>query len=219
MLAGRKRLLILSAIFVVAILLLIAWQNRHLVADIDINAWVEWIASFGPLPFFLAMSILPAFWIPVSPFLLLAGFVYPLPVAIVGSLAALSANMAMCWLFAGVICRPFFERLVTRFGYTVPRLSNRSMMQAAFLLRITPGMPFPFQNYSLGLARMPFNRYMLISVPTMSFMCVSIIIFGDALLKGDGAMILGAIALIVMVAIVVSRVRSHFKQRQIREAS
>ena len=216
---AQKSAVIVSSGCGVLIASLMLWRHWHLIEGIDINAWVERIARFGPWPFFVAMATLPAFWIPVSPFLLLAGAIYSLPIAISGTILALSTNMAVSWLLAGALFRPFFERLVGRFGYSVPKLSDKSMLQVAFLLRITPGMPFPFQNYTLGLARMPFFKYMLVSVPTSTLMSISIIIFGDALLKGDGAMILSAIALFALITIVVSRVRQRLKQRQLEGAA
>ncbi len=196
---------------------ILVWQFRHELREIDIRAAIDWIAGFGPIPFFVAMAILPSFWAPVSPFLLLAGAIYDMPVAIGGSAAALATNMALSWLLAGKFFRPPFERLVHRFGYSVPELRRESMFTVAVLLRITPGMPFPLQNYLLGLARMPFLWYMGISLPLTLILSLSIVIFGDAILKGNTALILLAISLFVALSLGVRFLRARLRAKVITE--
>ena len=64
----------------------------HEILEIDVRTAVDWIAGLGPLPFFAAMAILPSLWAPVSPFLILAGALYDMPLALLGSGLALSKN-------------------------------------------------------------------------------------------------------------------------------
>ena len=165
------------------------------------------------------MAVLPSFWAPVSPLLLLAGAIYEMPVAIGGSAAALAINMALSWLLAGKFFRPPFERLVNRFGYSVPELKRESMFTVAVLLRITPGMPFPLQNYLLGLARMPFLWYMGVSLPLTLILSLSIVIFGDAILKGNTALILLAISFFVALSFGVRFLRARLKAKLITGGS
>ena len=183
--------------------------------EIDVQAAVDWIADFGPVPFFTAMAILPSLWAPVSPFLILAGALYDMPLALLGSGLALSSNMAISWLVAGKWFRPLFERLVHRFGYTVPELTKETMVTVAALLRITPGMPFPLQNYLLGLARMPFAWYMAVSVPLNLSIAFSIVWFGDALLKGNATMILLALSVIIALSLAVRQLRVRLKRKSL----
>ena len=119
------------------------WLFWDEILEIDVRVAVGWIACFGPVTFFAAMAILPSLWAPVSPFLILAGALYDMPLALLGSGLALSLNMAISWLVAGKWFRPLFERLVHRLGYTVPEMTKETMVTVAALLRITPGMPFP----------------------------------------------------------------------------
>ncbi len=191
----------------------LVWRYSDEIRGIDVQAMVDWVASFGPIPFFAAMAILPLLWAPITPFLLLAGAVYELPVAIIGCSLALSTNMALSWLLAGKLFRPAFERLAHRFGYKVPEMTRQSMITVAVLIRITPGPPFPLQNYLLGLSGMPFGWYMGISVPLSLTMALSIIIFGDAILKGNVAVVLLAIVLFVVLSLAVRQLRTRLKNK------
>ncbi len=206
------------AVAVIAVSVLLVWIFRDELGDLDVKAAVDWIASFGPVPFFVAMSILPCLWAPVSPFLLLAGALYDLPVAIAGCALALTANQAFCWLLAGKLFRPLFERLAHRFGYSIPEINRSSMITVAVLLRITPGVPFPFQNYLLGLARMPFIWYIAISAPLTTFMATSIILFGDAILKGNVGVALLAVSLFIGISLGVRQLRRRLNRKATEEA-
>lgn len=198
---------------------LLVWRYQDEIRAIDIRAMVEWIKSFGPIPFFAAMAILPLLWAPVSPFLIVAGAAYDLPVALGGCGLALAINMAISWLLAGKLFRPAFERLVHRFGYSVPEVTPKTMISIAVLLRITPGLPFPLQNYLLGLAKMSFAWYMAISVPLTLAMASSIIIFSDAILKGNKTVVMLAVGLFIALGLIVRQVRARLKRKYLAEES
>ena len=218
----KNKVIVRGALLLVALVVVIAgaailWRFRDQLTVENARHLVKELAEFGALPFFGAMAVLPLFWMPVSPFLILAAPMFGTAYGILGSLAALSLNMSIAWLLAGKLFRPFFERLVSRFGYSVPELPERQMFGIAFLLRITPGIPFTFQNYLLGLANMPYLRYMLVSVPTSSFMAVAIILLGDAAMKGDATLALLAIALLVAVFLTTRFIRDRNKKRELEK--
>ncbi|MEC7907539.1 MAG: VTT domain-containing protein [Verrucomicrobiota bacterium] len=193
----------------------IVWLFWDEILEIDVRAAVDRIAGFGPVTFFAAMAILPSLLAPVSPFLILAGAIYDMPLALLGSGLALSSNMAISWLVAGKWFRPLSERLVHRFGYTVPEMTKETMVTVAALLRITPGMPFPLQNYLLGLARMPFGWYMAVSLPLNLSIAFSVVWFGDALLKGNATMILLALSTIIALSFAVHQLRARLKRKSL----
>jgi len=213
--SSRIRILLGLAVLPAVAGVVIIWLFWERLMQIDVQGAVDWIAGFGPVPFFLAMSILPSLWAPVSPFFILAGALYDMPVALLGSGLALSFNMALSWLVAGRWFRPPFERLVQRFGYTVPEINKETMVTVAVLMRITPGMPFPLQNYLLGLARMPFAWYMAVSVPLNLSIAFSIVWFGSALLKGNATMILLALSVIIALSLAVRQLRARLKRKSL----
>lgn len=216
---GKVKMMAGLAIVGVLVGGLLVWQFQEEIRGIDVQGMVDQIEALGPIPFFAAMAILPLLWAPVSPFLIVAGAAYDLPVALGGCGLALAINMALSWLLAGKLFRPAFERLVHRFGYSVPEITPKTMISMAVLLRITPGLPFPLQNYLLGLAKMPFGWYMAISVPLTLAMASSIIIFSDALLKGNKTVVMLAVALFVVLGLVVRQVRARLKHNSLAEES
>jgi uncharacterized membrane protein YdjX (TVP38/TMEM64 family) len=88
------------------------------------------------------------------------------------------------------------ERLLKRFGYTAPRVTAKNALSISLLVRLTPGPPFFFQSYILGLAEVPFRLYMLVSWLCVLPWAVGAVVLGRGLFDGNfkvAAMGLGVI--------------------------
>jgi uncharacterized membrane protein YdjX (TVP38/TMEM64 family) len=164
---------------------------------------LDLIRSTGPATFFLCMALLPAVGVPLSFFSLTTGSVFGpqlgMPLVLALSLAAITANMALSYLLASWALRPPLQSLLKRLGYRLPHVDSRDVTDLIVLLRATPGMPFPVQNYLLGLAAAPFVRYLLVSCLIVLPINAVIIFFGEAVLHGRGKIAL--IGLLVLLAL------------------
>lgn len=203
-----------------AVLLLLGialwWGSGH-----DFKALVHQVLDFlrstGPTTFFIAMALLPALGAPLSFFCLTAGPVFgPLlgmPLVILLSLSAIAANISLSYLLASRALRPPLEHLLRRLGYQLPRVDSGDVSDLTVLLRVAPGLPFPVQNYLLGLAAVPFPRYFVISCLIAFPLNSAIIIFGEALLRGRGRMALLGLLLILAAMAGIHLVRRHHQTR------
>lgn len=208
-------LCILVAVVVLGGLAFCLWDYRHLATLENMQSALGWVGERGALPFFALMAAAPMLGLPVSPFLLAAVPLFGFGVGLTGVVCAMSVNLVLSWLLSAKCFRPFFERLLRKAGYEIPSFSAGDMMGIAFALRITPGVPLVFQNYALGVAQMPLGPYLLVSLPTVLFLSISIVLFGDALFKGSVAAILLAVGVFVLVAVTlhVLRKRRNGKSR------
>lgn len=195
-----KFLLILAVLLGGMLGAFVLWQYREHLTRESLMAIVESFAAMGPWVYFSLMAVLPLLWVPLSPFLLLAP-AFGIGTAIFGSLCALTLNVVLSWFVSGKWFRPLFERLVNRFGYSVPDISDKSMVGFAVLLRITPGVPFPLQNYLLGVAGMPLGKYLAVSLPIIWIVSSSLILLGESIMSGSGRLAVIGIFLAVLVAL------------------
>lgn len=163
-----------------------AWQFNLMG---EVGRCLDWVRAEGAVMFFVAMAVLPFFGIPLSPFVLSAGALFAPTLGawtvIACGMAVMAFNIAVSYWFAAVALRPWMERLVAWLGYRIPQVPADGAWQFTLLLRVVPGVPFFVQNYLLGLARVPFGSFLLISlaVPTLH---LSIAVFaGDALAEGS----------------------------------
>ena len=182
------------------------------------TAAVGWMAAAGPAVFFGAMAVLPAFGVPNSPFALTAGPVFGerlgLPVVALLGLTAITLNLTLTYWVARRWLRPLCKRMLERFGYELPAVATGDVTDLIVLIRVTPVLPFFAQNYLLGLADVPFVRYLLISVAIQGSLNAGFILFGDALNKGQGKMALTSVLLIATLAMGTHLLRKHYGSKK-----
>ena len=176
---------------------------------------VQLIRDAGPLPFFAAMAVLPAVGFPLSLFTLVAAPVFA-PViglgwVIVCAISAIAANVALSYWLASSAMRPVAEAVVRRFGYQLPVIEERTAWVAILVLRIVPLTPFSLQGVLLGLARVPFGAYMLVSIIVPSVYAVAVITLGDGLMRGDPWAITWAAVLFVVIGVILHILRKRFQ--------
>lgn len=178
---------------------------------------LDLIRSTGPFIFFLAMALLPALGVPLSFFCLTAGSVFGpqlgMPAVMALSLAAITTNIALSYLLARRAFRPPLEYMLNRLGYQMPQVQSGNVTDLIVLLRVTPGLPFPVQNYLLGLAAVPFARYLLVSCLIALPLNAAIIFFGEALLQGRGRTALIGLLLLLALMAAIQLLRRHYRAR------
>lgn len=130
---------------------------------------------------FLAIAILPAFILPVSPLLILAGKwggTHSPWMACLYSVLAIAVNLGLTYWFARKPGNSLVKWLLSKTKHQLPEKPPANLAQWALILRLTPGVPFIFTNYILGVLKLPFRSYLLVSLPILSITsCGYVLIF------------------------------------------
>ena len=215
----RNRALLLklgAAVFALLVIAVLVARGLDLKGLLEQGLGI--IRNAGPLAFFSAMAILPAFGAPVLAFSLTAGPAFGeklgMPAVIGLCLLALLINMALSYYLASRALRPVLEKLVTKLGYKLPQVAAGDATDLVILLRVTPGLPFPVQNYLLGLAEVPFKGYLLVSSAIVWTMTVALVLFSDALLHGKGKIALIAVSLLLAISAATHLLRKHYGKKK-----
>lgn len=149
---------------------------------------VEHLRTLGAPHFFLAMATLPAIGFPLLPFAIAAGPAFGPELGVAGVIAcavgAVVVNVALSYLVGARLLRGPVHALVRRFGYPLPELDPRHGWLVTLLVRVAPGPPFWVQSYALGLLRVPFRAYLVVSTLVPAGYLSAAILLGDALLQG-----------------------------------
>jgi len=178
------------------------------------------IRDAGPWAFFLGVALLPAIGAPLSAFTMTAGEAFAGAMTMGGvlaaTLAAIAVNIALTYWLARRAVRPLLERLLRRFGYSIPRVTADNALSIALLVRLTPGPPFFLQGYILGLADVPFGLYMIVSWICVLPWAVGAVVLGRGLLAPEGNFKMVAMGLGVIVAAIaaVHLVRRKLAKRE-----
>lgn len=187
---------------------LVAWFDQ----------FVALIRDMGPWVFFAAMALLPAAGAPLSAFNLVAGEAFApqltMPGVIVTVAAMIALNLALTYWLARYALRPMLTRLVERYGYSVPRIDAKNALTASLLVRLTPGPPFFFQSYLLGLAEVPFRLYMIVSWLAVLPIALSVVLLGKAAREGSLGKIFAVLGLMVVAVVAVQIIRRRVAKRE-----
>jgi len=216
---ARRRFRLVKLGAVVLVLLVgagLVLQGHDLKGAVDQG--LALVRGAGPVVFFLAMALLPAAGAPQMMFTLSAGplFSAQLGTATVVALAVLAMliNMVLSYWLASRVLRPLLEALLKNLGYKIPEVTRGDETGLIVLLRVTPGIPFPVQNYLLGLARVRFGRYLLVSMAIQGPLNAAFVIFGDALLQGEGKMVFYGISAIAVLLAGTHLLRKHYAKKR-----
>jgi len=183
------------------------------------QAWATAFAAFGaagPTAFFGAMAVLPLFGFPISPFSLAAGPLFGAslgtPLVLACGITAIATNLTLAYWLARRALRPLLARLVAHLGYRLPAASGEDAAGLIVLVRVTPGPPFFVQNYLLGLADVPFGRYLAWSTLVQGAFGTAVMLFGDALAQGRGRIAFLALGLLAGLVVATRLVRRHLSR-------
>jgi uncharacterized membrane protein YdjX (TVP38/TMEM64 family) len=188
---------------VIALVLYLAW------AIWDYEALMRWMEEARPVPFFIAMALLPAIGAPLTPLFLIAGAAFGVTVGLIGTALALAVNLTICYRIGRGRLRRRLVSWLERFDYELPDYdasasrSIRSTIRFTTLVKVTPGPPGFVKNYALGASRVPFGIFFAISMLTTGAYAAALIVLGESLFEhqlGPGTI---AILVVAVLAIVI----------------
>jgi uncharacterized membrane protein YdjX (TVP38/TMEM64 family) len=128
--------------------------------------WVEGLGLLGPLVFVLGYAAAVVAFVPGSALTLAAGAIFGVAkgTALVFVAAVLGSGAA--FLVARYFARGAVERRIAGSAQfaAIDRAIGREGRKIAFLLRLSPAIPFTLLNYALGLTRIRFADALLASL-------------------------------------------------------
>jgi uncharacterized membrane protein YdjX (TVP38/TMEM64 family) len=170
-----------------------------------------------PWIYFLALVFLPGLPIPITALSFTAGVVWrqqPLTACLLFLLALVLNLTWTYWLAAGP-GRRLIEKLLKVTSIKIPELPTINPMGLILVIKLTPGVPLFFQSYTLGLLRVPFRWYLLISMLCNGILGTGAVLSGVGL--GDGKLMpaISGISLVVLAAILTQITRKWLQRRKL----
>jgi uncharacterized membrane protein YdjX (TVP38/TMEM64 family) len=199
---------------------LIAWGVHAAGAKEIVDRVILELRGAGAPLFFTAMALLPAVGFPLLPFSLAAGPVFAPTLGTGGvvacSILAVVVNVTLSYVLASTALRTLVQALMVRLGYHLPDPRRESAWFFITLVRLAPGLPFCVQSYLLGLMRVRFGAYLVVSTLVPASYLTGTIVFGDALMQGNKRVALAALAVIVLVGVTLFLLRRRMTAKAAR---
>jgi uncharacterized membrane protein YdjX (TVP38/TMEM64 family) len=177
-----------------------------------------WFRESHPLWLIAGMALLPLVPFPISPLWILAGIRFGFLGGLAACFAAMVVNLFLAYGLALILGRPLINRLVSFTGYTLPKIPRTDETKWIFLFRITPGIPLVVQNYTLGVARVNFWRYLLISIIVQISYAAAFLLFGSALFSGTTGWAISGVLLAISLFIVFRLIQKRLAARAVSPA-
>jgi len=149
--------------------------------DFDVRQVFESGLQVSGWAFVLAMSLLPVIGFPIAAFYLFAGLAFGFLEGWGYCLLSLAINMSLSYVVARYCLHEALTRLLKKWGYELPNLSEVNEYRFTFILRTVPGPPFPVQNYLLSLLGVRFPVYISISLLAQGAIAAGMVACGGAL--------------------------------------
>jgi uncharacterized membrane protein YdjX (TVP38/TMEM64 family) len=171
-----------------------------------LEAWItsERFLTENGFWLFGSIAILPGLILPVAPLLTLAGIwggQNGAWLACLYSSIAVTINLTWTYWIAAGPGRNLIERLLSRTKYKIPTPDKGNELVWAIILRLTPGVPFIFTNYALGLIRMPFLRYFIVSTPVLVFTVGGYVLTFAGIFGGDWHYVWLGVSVVVIITL------------------
>lgn len=199
----RLRRWVWLTLIALGLVILVAWATRVMGLRDLMERAISELRHLGAPIFFSGMAILPALGFPLMPFALAAGPVFS-PILGTGgvvacAILAVGLNVSLSYALASTLFRPPVQRLISRLGYHLPDPHRHNAWLLTLLVRVTPGPPFWLQSYALGLVRVPFGAYVVVSTVVPAGYLSGAILFGDAMFRGKSGAAFFAAGLLILV--------------------
>lgn len=161
---GKKLLLVLAGIAVLALLVLL---GRRLGGYVPTFAsWVHGLGAWGPVAFIAGYAVATVAFIPGALLTLAAGVVFGVAWGTLYTFIGATLGASGAFLVSRYLARSAVERRIEgrpKFA-AVDRAVAREGWKIVVLLRLSPVFPFNLLNYALGLTKIRFREYLLASV-------------------------------------------------------
>ncbi|MBL9156711.1 MAG: VTT domain-containing protein [Verrucomicrobiales bacterium] len=161
----------------------------------------------------VALVLLPLVGVPVSPLWIALGIRFGAGWGILMAMAGLLVNFTLGYLIAAHLGHGRMRTWLERRGRSVPALARGEELRWIALVRVTPGVPLFVQNYVLGLAKVHFPSYLLVSLPIQSLYAALFVVLGTSLQGSRLWYGVLAGAGLVAAGLVISLLRSRLQRR------
>lgn len=169
---------------------------------------------YTPAVYFAALSLLPLAAFPISAFYIASGLLFDPLTAISLTAGGLAVNMTLGYWLSRSILRYPLQHYTARTCINPRWLEASSLVKLTLLIRGVPGVPYFLQNMILGVARVPFGAYLLISVGIQTLYCAGMVFLahsGTKLRNTPEALYfaLGGIAILIILMVIASKLAAR----------
>lgn len=211
-----KRVWVLFAILLILIFVSLFFNCSSLISicPSKVTLWIDQLSQIHPFFIILLITILPLFGFPISPLYIASGVIYGILLGLLLSFIGSALNIAIGYWIAKSLFRKPFLRLMSKKKYGDLTIGKNDQNGVIFLVRILPGIPIWAQNYLLGLLKVSFKNYFLISLPIQMIWCILFVITSGAIYQNNISLAIIMALSFFTTYIIIKKFRKKFKKKK-----
>lgn len=198
-------------------LVLLAWKVGYGLEELKADwAALELFLENRPLLLFGALVVLLGLPVPASALVFLAGTVWgEEPIFACGVvLLAIALNLTWTYWAAAYPGRKIVERWIAVGRFEIPVIPRENDLKMILIFRLTPGFPLFLQSYLLGFFRVPFWKYLIVSMMTTGTIACGVALAGAGVGEGKVVPLITGVGLLVVGALVAGALRQKFRNSE-----
>jgi len=180
-----------------------------------LGAWAQLKAAPAPLYFaILTLALLAP--VPVSVLYVTAGPLFGVATSLAWIAPVLLVNSLLVYGIGATALRPALRARLARYGRDLPQLTTRSdQLLFIVLIRVTPGIPYFVQSWTLVLAGVALGPFLLISVGIQMVYATGFVVLGRSAFEGQLGVTVLAVVFLVAAGLCAAAIRARLRRTDI----
>ena len=183
-----------------------------------LEAWAQLKAAPAPLYFaILTLALLAP--VPASALYVTAGPLFGVATSLAWITPVLLVNSLLVYGIGATALRPVLRARFARHGRDLPQLVTRSdQLLFIVLIRVTPGIPYFIQSWTLVLAGVALGPFVVISVIIQMVYATVFVVLGRSAFEGQLGVAVLAVVFLVAAGLCAHAVRTRLRRTHLKHA-
>ena len=208
----RRRLLLVLSIGVILTTAGLALFDAEEIRLRGLEAWAQLCAAPAPV-YFTVLTIALLAPVPASLLYVAAGPIFGIATSLAWIVPALLLNSLLVYGVGTTALRPALLARFARHGRRLPTLSSPSdALLFMLLVRVTPGIPYFIQSWTLVLSGVPLIPFVLISVLVQMVYATGFVVLGRAAFEGRLGVSTLTVAFLIAAGLCARAVRGRLRR-------
>ncbi|HQU08372.1 MAG: hypothetical protein B7X06_00110 [Verrucomicrobia bacterium 21-51-4] len=172
-----------------------------------VREFLENVIRIHPSFFLIALALLPALGMPISPICVLGAAIYGVPMALTFGFFGVVLNLLLTYFLSTQLIRAWLVQFLAKRGHHVWAVPAGDGWRAVLLVRFMPVIPVAVQSYLLGLAGVPFKPFFWVSLPIETLYMAAFVMTAGSFFEGNWTYFALGVSLLIVVVLFAQMIR------------
>ena len=157
---------IITAVFITIIIIasFVLFSNRSYIDPTHIKDFLSHCGKLAPFMFVCIFAIAPVVFVPITPLCIMSGFIFGPIAGTIFALIGSTFGASNAFLISRYLIKDWVDEKTPKQFDIVKQNTSKHGWKFLALCRITPVVPFNFQNYLFGVSDISLRTFVIVSI-------------------------------------------------------